>query len=49
MRKALAAYASDVREGRFPNDAESFHMGTTEDVKRLYGDAVVVPMPKAKN
>ena len=47
MKSAIETYLSDVREGRFPNDAESFHMGTTEDVKRLYGDAVVVPMPKA--
>jgi len=47
MKSAIETYLSDVREGRFPNDAESFHMGTTEDVKRLYGDAVVVPMPRA--
>jgi 3-methyl-2-oxobutanoate hydroxymethyltransferase len=26
MRKALAAYASDVREGRFPTDEQSFSM-----------------------
>jgi 3-methyl-2-oxobutanoate hydroxymethyltransferase len=46
MKSAIEKYLADVRDGRFPNDAESFHMGTTEDVKRLYGDAVVVPMPK---
>src|SRR3954468_20894770 len=47
MKSAIEKYLSDVREGSFPNDGESFHMGTAEDVKRLYGDAVVVPMPKA--
>ncbi|MGZ7041540.1 MAG: 3-methyl-2-oxobutanoate hydroxymethyltransferase [Thermoanaerobaculia bacterium] len=47
IKAAIEKYLADVREGRFPNDAESFHMGTTEDVKRLYGDEVVVPMPKA--
>ncbi|MGZ4809134.1 MAG: 3-methyl-2-oxobutanoate hydroxymethyltransferase [Thermoanaerobaculia bacterium] len=47
IKTAIEKYLADVREGRFPNDAESFHMGTTEDVKRLYGDEVVVPMPKA--
>lgn len=47
MKSAIEKYLADVREGTFPNDAESFHMGTAEDVKRLYGDAVVVPMPKA--
>ena len=47
IKSAIETYLADVREGRFPNDAESFHMGSTEDVKRLYGDAVVVPMPKA--
>jgi len=47
IKTAIEKYLADVREGTFPNDAESFHMGTAEDVKRLYGDAVVVPMPKA--
>lgn len=46
IKSAIEKYLSDVREGSFPNDSESFHMGTAEDVKRLYGDAVVVPMPK---
>src|SRR4051812_22606625 len=46
-KSAIEKYLSDVRDGTFPNDAESFHMGAAEDVKRLYGDAVVVPMPKA--
>jgi 3-methyl-2-oxobutanoate hydroxymethyltransferase len=47
MKNAIEKYLADVREGTFPNEGESFHMGTAEDVKRLYGDAVVVPMPKA--
>jgi len=47
IKTAIEKYLADVREGTFPNDGESFHMGTAEDVKRLYGDAVVVPMPKA--
>ena len=48
IKTAIEKYLADIRSGAFPNDAESFHMGSTEDVKRLYGDAVVVPMvPKA--
>jgi 3-methyl-2-oxobutanoate hydroxymethyltransferase len=47
IKSAIETYLADVREGRFPNDAESFHMESTDDVKRLYGHAVVVPMPKA--
>jgi hypothetical protein len=47
MKTAIETYLADVREGRFPNDSESFHMESVEDVKRLYGGAVVVPMPKA--
>lgn len=47
MQTALAQYIGDVRSGRFPNaGSESFHMSSTEDLKRLYGDSVVVPMPK---
>ena len=48
IKTAIEKYLSDVRDGSFPNDAESFHMGSAEDVKRLYGDEVVVPMPKAQ-
>jgi 3-methyl-2-oxobutanoate hydroxymethyltransferase len=45
MSKAVAAYLVDVREGRFPTDAESFHSGTREDLERLYGSGgVVVPI-----
>jgi 3-methyl-2-oxobutanoate hydroxymethyltransferase len=53
MQSALERFLSDVRDGSFPNDAESFH-GTSEDeLRRLYGTretdgAVVVEMPKAK-
>ncbi|HUJ14757.1 MAG TPA: 3-methyl-2-oxobutanoate hydroxymethyltransferase [Thermoanaerobaculia bacterium] len=48
MRAAIAKYLDDVREGRFPNaTSESFHMASTEELKKLYGDSVVVPMPKA--
>ncbi|HVS32276.1 MAG TPA: 3-methyl-2-oxobutanoate hydroxymethyltransferase [Thermoanaerobaculia bacterium] len=46
MQKALAAFLSDVREGRFPDEVtESFHSGTREDLDRLYGSGgVVVPI-----
>jgi 3-methyl-2-oxobutanoate hydroxymethyltransferase len=53
MQSALERFLGDVRSGAFPNDAESFH-GTSEDeLRRLYGMrdtevAVVVEMPKAK-
>ena len=48
MRNAIAKYLDDVRSGRFPDGtAESFHMSSTEELKKLYGDSVVVPMPKA--
>jgi 3-methyl-2-oxobutanoate hydroxymethyltransferase len=47
MQTAIAQYLDDVRNSRFPNaGSESFHMTSTEDLKRLYGDSVVVPMPK---
>jgi len=47
MRTAIAKYLDDVRAGRFPDGtAESFHMSSTEELKKLYGDSVVVPMPK---
>ncbi|HYS53827.1 MAG TPA: 3-methyl-2-oxobutanoate hydroxymethyltransferase [Thermoanaerobaculia bacterium] len=47
MRSAIARYLDDVRSGRFPDGAkESFHMASTEELKKLYGDSVVVPMPK---
>jgi 3-methyl-2-oxobutanoate hydroxymethyltransferase len=47
MRSAIAKYLDDVRTGRFPDGhSESFHMSSTEELKKLYGDSVVVPMPK---
>jgi 3-methyl-2-oxobutanoate hydroxymethyltransferase len=47
MQSAIARYLDDVRTGRFPDgNAESFHMSSTEELKKLYGDSVVVPMPK---
>jgi 3-methyl-2-oxobutanoate hydroxymethyltransferase len=47
MKTAIEGYLDDVRNGRFPSgDKESFHMSGVEDLKRLYGDSVVVPMPK---
>ena len=47
MQEAITQYLDDVRNGRFPNvGSESFHMSSAEELKRLYGDAVVVPMPK---
>lgn len=47
MQTAVAKYLEDVRSGQFPNaGSESFHMSSTEELKRLYGDSVVVPMPK---
>lgn len=53
LQNALTHFLSDVREGSFPNDAESFHGTSEEELKRLYGQpeesgAVVVEMPKAQ-
>ncbi|MBK5259147.1 MAG: 3-methyl-2-oxobutanoate hydroxymethyltransferase [Thermoanaerobaculia bacterium] len=42
MQKAIGTFLSDVRDGTFPNDAESFHSGTREDLERLYGSGGVV-------
>jgi 3-methyl-2-oxobutanoate hydroxymethyltransferase len=36
-KAAVGHYLDDVREGRFPNDAESFHVGSVDELKRLYG------------
>jgi 3-methyl-2-oxobutanoate hydroxymethyltransferase len=46
MRDAIGRFLSDVREGRFPDEAtEAFHSGTREDLDRLYGSGgVVVPI-----
>ncbi len=49
-RTAIAHYLDDVRSGRFPDaTSESFHMSSTEELKKLYGDSVVVPMPKVSS
>jgi 3-methyl-2-oxobutanoate hydroxymethyltransferase len=47
MRSGISRYLDDVRAGRFPNGTtESFHMSGFDELKKLYGDSVVVPMPK---
>jgi 3-methyl-2-oxobutanoate hydroxymethyltransferase len=47
MKSAIERYLQDIRNGRFPDEAtESFHMNSAEELRKLYGDAVVVPMPK---
>jgi len=47
MREAIAHYLDDVRGGRFPDAVkESFHMSGAEELKKLYGEANVLPMPK---
>jgi len=53
LQNALSHFISDVREGSFPNDTESFHGTSEEELKRLYGQpeesgAVVVEMQKAQ-
>ena len=37
MRAAIEKYLGDVREGRFPTDAESFHSANEDELRRLYG------------
>ena len=37
MRAAIEQYLGDVREGRFPTDAESFHSANEDELRRLYG------------
>ena len=50
MRAAIGKYLDDVREGRFPDSiSESFHMSSTEELKKLYGDSVVIPMPRSSS
>src|SRR6185436_5110485 len=46
MRAAITHYLDEVRSGAFPNDAESFHMTNSEELRSLYGSANVVEMPK---
>jgi 3-methyl-2-oxobutanoate hydroxymethyltransferase len=45
QRAAISRYLDDVREGRFPDVAtESFHVGTDEELKKLYGDVTATPV-----
>jgi 3-methyl-2-oxobutanoate hydroxymethyltransferase len=48
MQAAIAQYLGDVREGRFPSDAESFHSASADELRKLYGrehgGGEVVPM-----
>jgi 3-methyl-2-oxobutanoate hydroxymethyltransferase len=47
MQGAIAEYLGDVREGRFPSDAESFHSASAEELRKLYGRvADVVPLAR---
>ena len=49
MRAAIEHYLSDVREGSFPDDQrESFHAASADDLRTLYGEGVVIEMPKAQ-
>jgi len=49
MRTAIEHYLSDVRDGSFPDaQKESFHAASTDDLRALYGEGVVIEMPKAK-
>src|SRR5438552_4732739 len=49
MRAAIEHYLSDVRDGSFPDDAkESFHAASADELRALYGEGVVIEMPKAK-
>jgi 3-methyl-2-oxobutanoate hydroxymethyltransferase len=46
IRDAVTRYLDDVKEGRFPDPAtESFHMGTNEQLRRLYANVDEQPSP----
>jgi 3-methyl-2-oxobutanoate hydroxymethyltransferase len=52
LQAALTHFLADVRQGSFPNDAESFHGTSEEELRRLYGQpeesrAEVVDISKA--
>jgi 3-methyl-2-oxobutanoate hydroxymethyltransferase len=49
MRVAIEHYLADVRDGSFPDDAkESFHAASADELRALYGEGVVIEMPKAQ-
>jgi 3-methyl-2-oxobutanoate hydroxymethyltransferase len=49
MRLAIEHYLNDVRDGSFPDDQkESFHAASADDLRALYGEGVVIEMPKAQ-
>jgi 3-methyl-2-oxobutanoate hydroxymethyltransferase len=49
IQSAIGRYLDDVREGRFPNDdTEAFHTTLDDELRALYGGAVVIEMPKAQ-
>ncbi|HXH39802.1 MAG TPA: 3-methyl-2-oxobutanoate hydroxymethyltransferase [Thermoanaerobaculia bacterium] len=49
MRTAIEHYLADVRDGNFPDEEkESFHAASADELRSLYGEGVVIEMPKAK-
>jgi 3-methyl-2-oxobutanoate hydroxymethyltransferase len=49
MQSAIEQYLGDVREGRFPSDAESFHSASADELRKLYGERPggdVVPLTR---
>jgi 3-methyl-2-oxobutanoate hydroxymethyltransferase len=49
MRTAIEHYLADVRDGTFPDNVkESFHAASADDLRALYGEGVVIEMPKAQ-
>jgi 3-methyl-2-oxobutanoate hydroxymethyltransferase len=49
MRAAIERYLADVRDGSFPDDQkESFHAASADELRALYGEGVVIEMPKAQ-
>jgi 3-methyl-2-oxobutanoate hydroxymethyltransferase len=49
MRVAIEHYLADVRDGSFPdNQTESFHAASADELRELYGEGVVIEMPKAQ-
>jgi 3-methyl-2-oxobutanoate hydroxymethyltransferase len=49
MRTAIEHYLADVRDGSFPDDEkESFHAASANELRALYGEGVVIEMPKAQ-